>query len=185
MDLAYQAVAALADLHQMGNDDNDSDNRALVTHGDVDITQFVSSDGGKHYKINDFNGALWIYYNDETDGVCPFYPAMGGCKTRSPEEYSGYMVTEKVDIYSIGNVIYSILVGKYPFHDLSSDRVKELVKSGHTPDIPESYQRSDDPNIQALLQAMQLCWVKEPSRRISARHLEEYLRPFATKNKAP
>lgn len=66
LDLAHQVVEALADVHEMNVPTN---GHALVSYGDVDITQFVSVDGGKHYKISDFNGAQWAYYDkDESLG---------------------------------------------------------------------------------------------------------------------
>ena len=47
MQVAFQAVQAVADLHGIDGD------RPSIVHGDMDITQFISSDNGKTYKLND------------------------------------------------------------------------------------------------------------------------------------
>lgn len=52
-------------------------------------------------------------------------------KTSSPEEYRGDRVTHMIGVYGIGNVLYSILTGEYPFYEHSSSTVKKLVGEGH------------------------------------------------------
>jgi len=105
---AWQAVSALADLHFIDKDFQ----RAEVVHGDIDITQFVSVDrGGNNYKLSDFNGAKILEYSKSTGKVCKFSALMRGGKTRSPEEYARKEVDEKIDVFCLGNALYTLLVG--------------------------------------------------------------------------
>jgi len=44
---------------------------------------------------------------------------------RSPEEYEYVPQTEKVDVYSFGNVLYSVLTGGYPFEKEKSKKAQK------------------------------------------------------------
>lgn len=41
-------------------------------------------------------------------------------KYRSPEEFRGDIVDEKMDVFSMGNNIYVLLTGLFPFYSLNS-----------------------------------------------------------------
>jgi len=41
-------------------------------------------------------------------------------KWRSPEEYFDKALTERVDVFSLGNNMYSLLTGLWPFYDENS-----------------------------------------------------------------
>jgi serine/threonine protein kinase len=49
---------------------------------------------------------------------------------RSPEEYFDHPLNEKVDVFSLGNNMYSLLTGLWPFYDEEDDQeVKVSVDS--------------------------------------------------------
>lgn len=96
-------------------------------------------------------------------------------KNRSPEEYKYELQDEKVDLYSLGNVIYLLLTGERAFHDIDEkSAIKEIVK-GTQPSVNEKILTSDIPEDQALLHAMKMCFVYNPKERPSAREVSKYL----------
>ncbi|CAB9507100.1 STYKc [Seminavis robusta] len=173
LDVAYQVVSALADLH-----DIDHDGITSVAHDDFDITQLVSTDEGKTFQLSDFNGAPFVKWDAAKKQTCPFRPLMKGGKTRSPEEYDTNIkyVTEKIDIFALGNILYTIVEGQYPFHNLSPEESIDNVMNGHQPHIRESTLKNKDPNIKVLLQAMNACWVWDPRRRATAKEVQNILK---------
>jgi len=172
MNLAYQAVQAVADLHGMDGP------RPSVVHGDLDVTQFVTYDGGNTYKLSDFNGATFIYFNPKKHNGCLFDTRMSGGKTRSPEEYANEMVSEKIDIYALGNVLYTIATGSYPFQNLgTSELTKQMVMRGIRPSL-KNLLETGDPLMEALVQAMRMCWKENPRERPSAAKLREILQGY-------
>ncbi|CAB9516381.1 STYKc [Seminavis robusta] len=180
LEVSYQVVSALADLH-----DIDHDGIASVAHDDLDITQYVSTDGGNTFQLSDFNGAPFVEWDSKEKQTCSFRALMKGGKTRSPEEYdeNTYLVTEKIDIYALGNILYTIVEGQYPFYDVSTTQTMSLVAKGHTPPTSEPTSTSKDHNIQLLLNAMELCWVRDPRRRATARKIQNMLKPYVERNK--
>ena len=87
---------------------------------------------------------------------------------------------------SLGNLIYTILTGHWPFDTFKpqtdfSDEIKELVKGGHRPHVTTDsddgqIRQSKNPYIQAMLHAMEMCWKQDPRDRASAREVETFLR---------
>ena len=58
-------------------------------------------------------------------------------KVRSPEEYAERWLDEKIDIYSFGNILFTLLTGKEPYEDLlyyPSEYAKR-VTSGNPPRV--------------------------------------------------
>jgi serine/threonine protein kinase len=94
---------------------------------------------------------------------------------RSPEEYAYKPQTEKVDVYSLGNVLYSILTSKSPFGKEKSEKVAKKVQEGKRPPIPQSMQNSTDPFDQAMLKAINMCWIHDPEKRATARQVQNFI----------
>lgn len=93
---------------------------------------------------------------------------------RSPEEYLYRGETEKVDIYSLGNLFFTILQGEWPFEDdHSADAVAKVV-NGTRPAIYNDLWYSEDPVNIALKEAMILCHTHDPLERPSARYIESF-----------
>ncbi len=83
--------------------------------------------------------------------------------------------TEKIDVYSLGNVIFSILTGLYPFDDLEMEDAQKKVMNGETPPIPVEYLKSNHPIDKALVQAMKMCWVYNWQDRANASDVRDFL----------
>jgi hypothetical protein len=179
MELAYNVVAAIADLHNFVKED-----QPWIAHTDIYPDQFVRVQESEGiFKLNDFNRARWIHLHNETKEHCGFtFPRNRG-KFRSPEEYAYQPETEAVDIFSMGNILYVLTIGEYPFHKRSRDTVKSALKRGKRQKIPEEYKNSSDPLIQALLKAIEMCWIQNPQERATARQVEQFLYKAKTKKK--
>lgn len=94
---------------------------------------------------------------------------------RAPEEYAYEGETEKVDIYSLGNVLYSILTQRLPFEGVKTKEAQQAIMNGHRPAIQESILDSTDPFVKAMLKAIEMCWPQDPTLRATAREVESYI----------
>ena len=95
-------------------------------------------------------------------------------QNRSPEECSGKPLTEKIDVYSMGNVLYVIATSRSPYgypRKYSLEEVEKLIINGTTPEIPQDFVESEDPATQAILSAMRKCYAYDPADRPSAREI--------------
>jgi serine/threonine protein kinase len=97
-------------------------------------------------------------------------------KNRSPEEYLYVEETEKVDIYSLGNIFYFLLVGERVFSELDNDDVYDLVKKGERSPIPSKFTTmSEDPVHKAIIKAIEMCWIQDPEDRATSKEVAKYL----------
>lgn len=97
------------------------------------------------------------------------------CQFRSPEEYKYETQTEKVDVYSMGNVFYAILTGLWPFEEEKNEKeAKNKIKQGKRPDFGK-VQNSTDPFDRAMIQAIEMCWKQNPESRATSRQVQEYI----------
>lgn len=168
--IAYQIAASLADVHNV-----DMEGRASIAHTDISTGQFISIDGDDNFKINDFNRARLLRKNSINNTVCPFHVKSNKGKFRSPEEYLYHAETEKIDVYSMGNIFWVLLHGMYPFEKISRKATKRAVSKGQRPVFEASLMTSDDTHIQALITATKMCWAQDPEKRASAREIQHYL----------
>ena len=124
-----------------------------------------------------------VFWNNEEDVACPFYVGNNPGKFRSPEEYLYLGESEKIDIYSMGNVFYSLLTGKWPFEDRKTKEAQKLIKKNERPPIDQEIRDSDDPLDVALLKALERCWEQDPIERASAREIEQFLEAELAKHR--
>jgi len=79
-------------------------------------------------------------------------------------------------VYSLGNVLYSILMQEQVFDDLSKSTVRKIVQNGTTPGIRSEVQTSFGDMEMAILSAMEMCHVFDEKERSSAAAIEDFLR---------
>ena len=181
LSLAHDIAAALADLHDADGMRNASGDiiSASMVHADITTDQFIIIDG--HWKLNDFNRCQFmtrfrITGGDGGDGLpCGFHFGINPGKSRSPEEYNYQEETEKVDVYSLGNVFYTILTDEIPFDDVSDMQAVKDIKNGIRAKIPPRLLTSEDPVDIALRTVVEQTWRQEPQDRPRARTLADYL----------
>jgi serine/threonine protein kinase len=98
---------------------------------------------------------------------------------RSPEEYEYSLQTEKIDVYSMGNIFYSLLMNEDPFEKEydrgGSSRVQSIVKRGDRPILGRATTKSSDPIEKALIKAMSMCHVHDWRERANSKEVSDFL----------
>lgn len=109
-----------------------------------------------------------ITYNDNTT------TAINDASSLSSNNiYPKQLLSEKVDIYSLGNTLYVLLTGSEPLGKEHKQRrlksVSNLVAKGEYPvTFPDEYENSSHPAIVAICEAIRSCWQLDPNERPAA-----------------
>ncbi|CAB9529541.1 protein kinase [Seminavis robusta] len=194
LELAYNVARAISDLHNMAEE-----GKPVVAHTDIFPNQFVRDDPSMPFKLNDFNRARWIHLPKKEPWVdashafnasavakdkeaCGFTFGANRGNFRSPEEYTYRLETEAIDVFSMGNILYFLLTGDFPFDGAERETVRHYLKHGRRQHIPDEYKTSEDPLIQAIVKSIRISWIHEPSQRATARQVEKILRRTMIEN---
>lgn len=174
LDLAIQTSSGMADLHTIES----RNGYAAMSHTDIMLNQWVWVDG--RYKLNDFNRGHLFHWNEMKQESCPYLWNEGNPANwhfRAPEEYKYEMQSEKVDVYSLGNTLYSIVTGIIPFDDIEDDEeAAKLVMDDKLPPLTESYLKSEHPIDRAMMKAMDMCFEYDWRMRSKASEVRDYLK---------
>ena len=161
MKIAYNVSMSVHDAHHFN-----SEGLPTMAHTDIKADQFIYQDGC--YKLSDFNRVRFLTWDYKRNEQCGFKVGKNGGEYRSPEEYFYQPETEKVDVYSLGNVLYFLLTRSEVWEDVSHKQAYELVKSGKRPEFPKEIINSDGIFERHMLQAIQAAWIQKPEMRPGA-----------------
>jgi serine/threonine protein kinase len=172
--MAASIALGVADIHAGGSTDP-YDMNVYMTHYDLNPRNIALFSGGRP-KINDFNIAEFLQYDptSKNNATCKFPSRLHEPWWRAPEEMNmthTILVDEKVDIYALGNILYHTLTSHSSHGKQTRDRmddVRPIVAAGIKTKIPEQYANSKDPNVLAMVKAIDLCWAKDPKDRATA-----------------
>ena len=163
-------AAAITDMHNV-----DLEGRPSIAHTDITPSQFLLTAEGK-WKLTDFNRVRFLRKNITAESVpCSYIVGRNPGKFRSPEEYNHTEQTSAIDVYSMGNIFYSLLTGRWPFENRKTKEAQRLIKNNQRPPIDDAIRESDDPLDVAMLKAIERCWEQDPVERASAREIEKFL----------
>lgn len=165
LEIAISMAESLANLHNFKG--------GAIVHADVNIEQWLLDDHGR-LKLNDFNLAEILPWNDQTQHYCPFSRKYDGAfrLVRSPEEFMGVPMGTKKDVYSFGNIIYSLLTGMWPFYgELAringAKERRDAINNGNRPYIDEGLNQTPIYIERQLLDVMKQCWHSDHMKRPS------------------
>ena len=94
---------------------------------------------------------------------------------RSPEEYKYDQLNEKLDIYSVANILYSLLTKQMAWDDLSQPETKTFIKKGKIPKIWVADDNMPNDLKKALVNINERAYQQDPRKRISAAEMAEEL----------
>jgi len=158
LEMAIELAKILATIH--GHKDG------VISTADVQVGQFCRGRDG-FIKMLDFNRAEVLLYDESHGEYCRFengVPPDGSL--RAPEEIIDAPLTEAIDVYSLGNVFYSILTGRYVNDDYSVSKAHQRLRKGKTEHLDASiYERS--PAEFAIMKATQWMWTFDAVERPS------------------
>lgn len=182
-----------------------------IIHDDVHPDQWLVSNDGR-YILNDINNAIFLKYNMSEvvkgDGnihdvsYCDAWTGgYTGGEYRAPEEYynHGSDINLGVDIWPMGNMLYSLLTGILPYFyffnetsitskhvsykENSGEIIRSKIKRGILPMLPPYYyDTNDERNIklpsyveQRFVEIMKQCYQLESTKRIAISDIVQYL----------
>jgi serine/threonine protein kinase len=164
--LAREAALALADLHNI-----DELGNTTVAHRDLKLENIIFVDG--RLKVNDFNDAYLLQWNTTSNRQCgfpyrPFIPKWGrGFKPREQAK-NVFPLTEKIDVYALGGILFVILLVDLPYSGVSDKDVTKMIMQGTPPLPPKAYRNSSDPSVKHMLQLIDQCYRASPADRPTA-----------------
>jgi tetratricopeptide (TPR) repeat protein len=160
--ITAQIAAVLADVH-----------RVDIVHRDIKAANIMVTDGGL-VKVLDFGIAILrgagalprLTQVDRTVGT-PAY--------MSPEQWAGQLVTAASDVYSLGCLLFELLIGDAPFHGSSRLPLRVAHQESAVPSVAVA-RPSVPPAVDALVAAM---LAKDPAARPAAEAVYRALLPVA------
>ncbi|XP_010550413.1 PREDICTED: phosphoenolpyruvate carboxylase kinase 1 [Tarenaya hassleriana] len=144
---ARQILSAVSHCHRVG-----------VVHRDIKPENILVDLRNDMVKICDFGSGIWLGEGETTVGVVgtPYYVA--------PEVLTGRPYADKVDVWSVGVVLYTMLAGAPPFYGETAEEIFEAVIRGNLRFPPKIF-RGISSSAKDLLRKM-IC--RDVSRRFSA-----------------
>jgi len=153
---ALVMAEAIADLHGFRD--------GVMVHDDIMPSQFLYATDGS-LKLNDFNRGEAMLFDEEAGEYCRYRNGKGGGDFRSPEEFMDGRLNEKIDVFSLGNMMYGLLTGLLPFYDVKEDKeIQRRMVDGETAFIHPKF-RTRSYAEGRLVQIIEMCYEFDPDDR--------------------
>jgi serine/threonine protein kinase len=185
LEYAIDIAQAVADIHGSDN---------TLVHGDMWIGQFLFSADGK-LKASDFNQGFFQRWNKVQNIPCPMRrenhlkasKQISAKVMKKPlEQLSGMPMSEKLDIYGIGVMLYYLLTTCKPYEcdhvhrvgqdKLTLDKIIELKHADIPPALPLEIANSTIPEIALIRLVVNLALRRDPEKRPSAQSIVSILK---------
>jgi hypothetical protein len=171
IELALTMAESLADLHGFAG--------GAIVHGDVHPDQWLRSvsttSSAGQMKLNDFNNGMILEYSAKNHSYCDFWTWYGGTY-KAPEELRGDYVGAPSDVWAMGNNIYILLTGLYPYYETTiTSEIENMVQAGETPFVDDRY-RNRSMVEGRLVEIMEQCWAFDPQDRADIFEIVAHLR---------
>ena len=146
-----------------------------IVHTDIQAKQFLVSSTGR-IKINDFNRCRFMAQSNITGEPCSFRIPSAPGKSRSPEEYLYEALDEKLDIYSVGNILYTILTKREAWDGYNGVVAQSRIQEGAIPEtVSNAVQDLPNSAQELLVNVTKRAYSFDPKRRFSAKELVDEL----------
>ena len=170
LDLAIQMAEAVAEMHGFVG--------CVIVNDDIHPDQWlqVRTTTGRRLILNDMNNAVFLDWSPKDEEYCYYEQSYGG-DFHGPEEFVGGDVDESTDIWSVGNMIFVLLTGLWPYYNIPHARQEELQKraiAGELPYINPAFARQSLIEFR-LVEVMKLCHKRDPKERISIFEVVKHL----------
>ncbi len=153
---------------------------ANFVHLDINPANIVVANNS--LKLNDFNIGVMLKRNVTSGLQCSFPAQFPNPQWRSPEEVGeSQNLTEKVDVFSLGHIFFRMICGHEPWNKLelggkpSSNGLRERVKAGILPRIPDYIMNTTVTEEKIILDAMLASYTVDPEERPSSRDIAGFL----------
>jgi serine/threonine protein kinase len=180
--LALGVFRGLKDLHD--GDGAGNMEWLPVVHADLQAKQYlVDSLTGKIY-LNDFNRCRFLTRKDSNKsdngtGIpksrtlesCPLYIPTAPGSARAPEEYDMAPLSEKLDIFSAGNILYGIITGNRPWSDERGKHIRAAIQKGDRPPVNDTIRNAAGTVDAELTRLLDRVYEHDPTERASAREV--------------
>jgi eukaryotic-like serine/threonine-protein kinase len=143
-DLTKQIASALAAAHQKG-----------IVHRDVKPSNILIARNGTA-KLLDFGIAMLAGSKRTRDGA-----VVGTVAYMSPEQTRGGTVDHRTDLWSLGVVLYEMLIGRRPFRADHDDALIQAIRH----DKWASVDTANSDISAAVTHILERCLAKDPDRR--------------------
>lgn len=156
LNTALGMAEALADIHGFAG--------GVIAHYDIQIGQYLL-ERDYSVKLSDFNRADSQLWNEEEQEYCDSWLGHANGVLRSPEEYNENVpVGHSTDVYSYGNILFTLLTGKWPYGD-DRNKARSLCGQGIPPIVDYSVRGQSFASA-SLAAIMDKCFEFYPEKRI-------------------
>jgi Protein kinase domain len=159
LNYAIQMAEGLAEMHGHPG--------GAFVHDDVHPDQWLLSLDGTRLLLNDVNNAVILSWSRQRQRYCPYWDRYDG-DFRAPEVYrpQGSIVDESNDLWPMGNLIFTLLTGLFPYHNTTAyPKIQNITMEGTTPFVHEQLRQAPNYILQRLLHIMDQCHVYDPTQR--------------------
>ena len=147
LDIAGDIAGALQEAHELG-----------IIHRDLKPSNIMlEDDEGGHARVLDF-GVAKLLGNDDpltTDGE-----VLGSPRYMSPEQFQQDEVDQRSDIYSLGLIMFEMLIGKHPLGKKAS--LSDMMEWLQKPEIPTPALNDLTPRVARFVRR---CLRRDPAER--------------------
>ncbi|KAL7530584.1 hypothetical protein ACHAXR_003575, partial [Thalassiosira sp. AJA248-18] len=183
--LALGVFRGLMDLHE--GDGTSNMEWLPIVHADLQSKQYlVDAQTGQIY-LNDFNRCRFLAKKDRPTNAtskensnngngsslesCPLHIPTAPGAARSPEEYNLAPLSEKLDIYSAGNILYAIITGNRPWNGERGKHVKTGIQKGKRPQVNDTIRNAEGTGDAELTRLLDRVYEGDPNKRASAKEI--------------
>lgn len=170
LSLITTMAQAIADMHGFEH--------GVIINSDLAATQFLYDAEG-NIRLNDFNNVAFPDWNPKEKKYCKVRRPPWDGRLYAPEQYAGKPIDKQVDVYTLGNLIYMTLTGRWPLYELlGHNRLKESIINGKRPSIDRRYRQRSYIE-RRLIKVMERMWADDPADRPEIFEVVQFLKETA------